>query len=831
MAGQRQSETVPGRPAPRAPASRRAVVVGAGIGGLACAAELAASGFDVLVLERAASPGGKLREVVVDGRPIDAGPTVFTMRWVFEELFAACGSSLASALPLSRLETLARHAWSKHERLDLHADLERSVDAIAAFASPAEAARYRAFCARAAAIYRTLEAPFLRASRPTPLSLATRAGWRGLPGLLRISPFSTLHGELAGCFTDRRLVQLFGRYATYCGSSPYLAPATLMLVAHVEQEGVWSVDGGMKRIAEALLELVRHAGGRLRCDADVAEIVVSGGRAVGVRLAAGGSADGEFIAADAVVFNGDVAALGAGLLGTAASGAAPAVPREKRSLSAITWNGIGSSSGFPLHRHNVFFGNDYAAEFDAVLAQGHLPADPTVYVCAQDRLDGSPASANGERFLCLVNAPARGDGAPLDRQEIARCRLQMDSVLERCGLRLELDPARTVTTTPSNFAALFPGSGGALYGRASHGWAASFSRPGARSKLPGPLPRGRHGAPGAGAADGGALGPAGGGQHPGRQPPGPRFDLVVAPGGYAWWYVDALSADGRRGLTLIAFLGSVFSPYYAWARRRDPQYRPAAACGDQRRPVRRRWPPLDDDRARRRPRAARRDDAGDRAEPPRVARWRLDDRHRRAQRALGGRRCEAASASCPGLSMTNASRSTLPAATCGCRSRRVPASRSIWPSLRAAGAGPATSIPTRARHRSKPTFAAGTGRARIPPMAAPPCSTTSSAATASRLGLAMRFRAASPVAEPVAAPPLVPLPASAWRIERATRSDAGQPPRIVRSLEDGPFYARSLVECSLAGEPALAMHESLDLSRFASPWVQAMLPFRMPRRG
>ena len=485
MVEQRQSATVPGRALPRTSFTGRVVVVGAGVGGLACAAELACDGFDVLVLERADSPGGKLREVVAGGRPIDSGPTVFTMRWVFEELFAACGGSLAAALPLSRLETLARHAWNDHDRLDLHADLERSVDAIAAFTSSAEGRRYRAFCARAADIYQTLEAPFLRTSRPTPVSLAARVGWRGLPSLLRISPFATLHSELAGCFTDPRLVQLFARYATYCGSSPYLAPATLMLVAHVEKEGVWSVDGGMKRIAEALAGLVRGAGGRLRFGADVAEVVVAEGRATGVRLTRDGDREGEFIAADAVVFNGDVAALGAGLLGRAAAGATSGVRREMRSLSAITWAGIGNSRGFALHRHNVFFGGDYPAEFQAIFQHGRLPADPTVYVCAQDRSEAGPADAHGERFLCLVNAPAHGDDAPLDPQEITRCRLQMNAVLTHCGLRLELDPAQTVTTTPSDFARLYPGSGGALYGQASHGWAASFSRPGARSKLPG----------------------------------------------------------------------------------------------------------------------------------------------------------------------------------------------------------------------------------------------------------------------------------------------------------------------------------------------------------
>ncbi len=464
--------------------TRRIVVVGAGIGGLACAIDLASGGHEVLVVDKADAPGGKLREATVAGRALDAGPTVFTMRWVFDELFADAGTSLDEHLSLRCVESLARHAWSRDERLDLFADIERSVDAIASFASGAEARRYRDFCARAASVYRTLEAPFLRGSRPSPVSLTTRVGWRGLPDLMRISPFATLWSSLGDHFHDPRLRQLFGRYATYCGSSPFAAPATLMLVAHVEQQGVWLVDGGMHRVALALAGLAERRGASVQLGCNVEEIVVRNGRAVGVAVR---NRDGEceLIAADAVVFNGDVAALGAGLLGAGARAARPPLARDKRSLSAVTWNIVGQSSGFPLQRHNVFFGADYRAEFDAIFARGHVPQDPTVYVCAQDRDDaGRLADGDGERLLCLVNAPARGDDAPLDAPEIERCRQRMTNVLGRCGLTIEADPAHVVTTTPSDFERLFPGSGGALYGQASHGWAASFSRAGARSAIP-----------------------------------------------------------------------------------------------------------------------------------------------------------------------------------------------------------------------------------------------------------------------------------------------------------------------------------------------------------
>ena len=217
--------------------SQRVIVVGAGIGGLVSALELAARGTEVLVLERAAQPGGKMRELQVGGAAIDAGPTVFTMRWVFEELFNAVGARLSDHLCLQPVSVLARHAWNADERLDLFADVSRSADAIGTFAGAAASRGYLDFCERARQIYGTLEQPFLRGSRPNPVSLASRVGLGGLPGLMRISPFATMWSELGRHFADPRLRQLFGRYATYCGSSPFLAPATLMLVAHVEQDG------------------------------------------------------------------------------------------------------------------------------------------------------------------------------------------------------------------------------------------------------------------------------------------------------------------------------------------------------------------------------------------------------------------------------------------------------------------------------------------------------------------------------------------------------------------------------------------------------------------
>lgn len=455
------------------------IVVGAGIGGLVAALDLARQGCDVLVVERAASPGGKMREILIDGRAIDSGPTVFTMKWVFEAIFEDAGAVLGDELDLVRAEILARHAWNETDRLDLVADVERNAEAIGEFAGPAEAKRYLEFCERARLTYDALEKPFILSPKPSPVSLAMSGGLKGIGDLWRTSPFETLWRALGDHFHDPRLRQLFGRYATYCGSSPFESPATLMLVAHVEQSGVWLVRGGMYRLATALARLCQQWGVSFRYRTEAGQIHMSRGQAAAVELSTG-----ELMSFDGIVLNGDPAAVHDGRFGDSVAPAAY-VPRSSRSLSAVTWSMVAETSGFPLSRHNVFFSRDYEREFADVFRREQLIAEPTVYVCAQDRDDRGGTSSEGEeRLLVLVNAPAIGDTRKFEKSEIEQCRTRAFAVLERCGLSIQARAGRTEVTTPWDFERMFPATGGALYGQASHGWTASFTRPTARTPIP-----------------------------------------------------------------------------------------------------------------------------------------------------------------------------------------------------------------------------------------------------------------------------------------------------------------------------------------------------------
>jgi 1-hydroxycarotenoid 3,4-desaturase len=458
----------------------KVIVVGAGVGGLSAAMELAREGFDVCVLEAQADVGGKIRQLPVgEGLAVDSGPTVFTMRWVFDELFEHCDTSLEDRIALKPLNLLARHRWDGGKQLDLFADEDESVDAISRFANPAEGLRYREFCKTARRTFETLDRTFMRGSQPNVLQLVARIARDNPAGLTAIHPFRTLWQELGRHFSDQRLRQLFGRYATYCGGSPFASPGTLMLIAHAEKQGVWLIEGGMTQLVTAMADVAKGLGAQIRCQARVERIVAHNGRACAVQLESG-----EEIACDAIVFNGDASALGTGLLGHKVARSVRPVPPHRRSQSAVTLSCAAETDGVDLAPHTVFFGPHYEAEFDDVFRDRRVPSQPTVYVHAPDRpVDAGAPRRDEERLFILINAPADGDQHTYSEEELRTCERKARATMTSCGLSLRLSPERMQWTTPTDFARLFPGTGGALYGLAPHGWRSSFRRLGSSSGL------------------------------------------------------------------------------------------------------------------------------------------------------------------------------------------------------------------------------------------------------------------------------------------------------------------------------------------------------------
>ncbi len=468
-------------------AKDKVVVIGAGVGGLASAIRLAHQGFDVTVVEAAASPGGKMRTVPSAAGPVDAGPTVFTMRHVFDALFAETGSRLEDWVSLSRSELLARHWWKDGSTLDLFPDRAESRDAISAFAGEGDAKAFMKFCEDAERLFSAFDAPMMQSSELSRTELTLRVlSEPSLIGAMR--PWATLAGSLRARFRDPRLRQLFGRYATYVGGSPYASPALLSLVWRAEEMGVWAVQGGMHMLAQAMVLHARALGASFRFGESVAKIEVQSGRVHAVQTSMG-----ERLPARIVVFNGDPAALNAGLLGPATQRAVPRGAMDPRSLSAWVWSFAATPVGPNLHHHNVFFGADPRDEFDPI-AKGQMPDDPTLYICAQDRAAGQVPS-DLERFEIIMN------GAPADtsdEREKETCRMRTFEQLEAFGLRFQGAPGVERLTSPHDFHQLFPASRGSLYGRSPHGMMAAFKRPTARTTLPGLYLAGGGAHPGAG---------------------------------------------------------------------------------------------------------------------------------------------------------------------------------------------------------------------------------------------------------------------------------------------------------------------------------------------
>lgn len=450
------------------------VVVGAGVGGLAAAIHLRAAGCDVTVLDRLERAGGKLAEHRAAGFTWETGPSLLTLPEVFRELAAVGGRDLDELMTMVRLDPVCRYRFADGTVFDHRADLVDAAAAADALRTGA-GAEWTEFQHRAAAVWEVAQHSFLAGPMSSPLRLLRRM--RSPRDLLTIDAGRTLHAAATDQFSDPRLVQLVDRYATYSGSSPYRAPATLACIAHLEQEGgAWAVQGGLARLADALVEVATGLGVEIRTGVDVDAVTHDGRRVTGVR-----TADGERIAASAVVANVDALHLYRDLLPHGRSRRrAEAAPRSSSGFVLLL--GVEGSTvhadGQPLAHHNISFSSDYRAEFDALFGTRRGLDDPTVYVCASSVTDPTQAPDGAENWFVLVNAPA-GAG------EMAGYGDHLLDVLQRRGWDLSGRIVHREQITPADIERRYRTPGGSIYGTSSNGRLAAFLRPGNRGPLGG----------------------------------------------------------------------------------------------------------------------------------------------------------------------------------------------------------------------------------------------------------------------------------------------------------------------------------------------------------
>jgi phytoene desaturase len=464
----------------------RVVVVGAGLGGLAAAARLGALGHAVTVLEQAPQVGGKLGWYGRDGHGFDTGPSLVTLPQVLRDLFDATGAPLDDVLDLQRLDPAVGYRFADGTSLAVPGQLDEVPAALDAALGAGAGAEWAALLARAAAMWRATEGPFLRSPLAGPATLLRLA--RDAAGLRTIAPGRTLRGVGRQYLTDPRLRMLLDRYATYSGSDPRHAPAALLTVPYVEQAfGSWYVRGGLRRLVEAVAERAAERSADVLTEAPVREVLVEGRRVAGVRLG-----DGTRVPADVVVCNADAAALYGELLPPSAPARRPRAGLRRATPSS---SGLvlllalrGRTPG--LAHHTVLFPADYDAEFDALFGRRgptRPVADPTVYVSAPDDPALRPDDAS-ESWFVLVNAPRHEPAAGVDWTAPGLADSCADRVLATMAARgLDVrDRVRwRVVRTPADLQHDTATPGGSIYGTSSNGARAAFLRPGNASPVPG----------------------------------------------------------------------------------------------------------------------------------------------------------------------------------------------------------------------------------------------------------------------------------------------------------------------------------------------------------
>ncbi|WP_109774428.1 phytoene desaturase family protein [Quadrisphaera granulorum] len=482
----------------------RVIVVGAGLGGLAAAARLAALGHSVTVCEQAETVGGKLGWYERDGFAFDTGPSLLTWPDQLRRLFSATGTPLEQSLALQPVAP-TDHRFTDGSRLHLDDDLGPG---------------WRRLLERARRIWDATEGPFL--SRPlhgprTLAVLAARPG--GLCDIVTIAPGTSLRALAEAHLDDPRHVALVDRMATYTGSDPRRAPAALASVLHLELSGgSWYVPGGLRRVVDAVEERARERGAHLRTATRVEEVLLTGGRVVGVRLEGG-----EHLAADVVVVNADASAL----YGVRTPPGQPALlPLAGRTRSARA--GLAATtpslSGFvlllalrertpDLAHHTVLFppldGLGYDDEFDAVFGSGRRRGrpsavpEPAVYVSAPNDPALRP-NDDSEAWFVLVNAPRHSPHDPragVDWRAPGFADAYADHVLAvmaRRGLDVRGRVLWRHVRTPADLERATGSVGGSIYGSSSNGARAAFLRPANRSRVPGLLLVGGSSHPGGG---------------------------------------------------------------------------------------------------------------------------------------------------------------------------------------------------------------------------------------------------------------------------------------------------------------------------------------------
>jgi phytoene desaturase len=448
---------------------KKAIIIGAGIAGIATAIRLAVKGYAIEAFEANSYPGGKLSEIEQNGYRFDAGPSLLTMPQYIDELFTLAGKNPADYFQYQKLDTVCKYFYEDGTRINAYADTQKFAQEIN-HATGEPAGNIIKYLANSADIYNITNHVFLERSLHR---LQTFLRWdtvRSVLKLPQIDALRTMHKANETYFKDKRVVQFFDRYATYNGSNPYEAPATLNVIPHLEHHfGAYFPAGGMYSITQSLVKLAEELGVKFHYNAKVDEIVVINKIAKGIRV------KGENIVGDIIVSNMDIWFTYKNLLQKHPALHPQKTLTQERSSSALIFYWGIKKTFSELDLHNIFFSTDYQAEFNHIWQEQDIYHDPTVYLNISSKLKPGDAPAGCENWFVMINVPAN-NGQDWDTL-IATARQNIQQKLSKIlrtdiGKLIEcesiLDP-RSIESKTSSYK-------GSIYGTSSNSQFAAFLR-------------------------------------------------------------------------------------------------------------------------------------------------------------------------------------------------------------------------------------------------------------------------------------------------------------------------------------------------------------------
>ena len=445
---------------------KKAIVIGAGVAGLAVSIRLVLQGFEVTIFESNGYVGGKLSEFQLDKYRFDAGPSLFTMPHLVEELFWIAGKK-SEKFPFKKLDEVCRYFFPDGLRFIAPAEKEKLIEEIH-FHLGEEKKVVEKYLERGKFKYETVGKLFLERCLRKPSTFLNKQALKAYLKINTLGLSTSLNSYNEATFKNPKTVQLFNRYATYNGSDPYQTPAIMSMIPHLEFGiGAFFPENGMIQISESIAKLAVSLGVVIHLNAKVSGIKTENGKTIGLETEKG------FWKADVVVSAVDVSQTYSKLLGM--KGIGEKYLKLPKSTSAIIWYWGVKRKTEQTGLHNIFFSKDYKEEFQSLFKKKEMPIEPTIYlnISSKERIEDAPDY--GENWFVMVNAPAN-EGQDWDNWIPATRKIVLKRLSQELGFDIEKEIEVETILEPRTLESRTGAIGGALYGSNSNSQFAAFLR-------------------------------------------------------------------------------------------------------------------------------------------------------------------------------------------------------------------------------------------------------------------------------------------------------------------------------------------------------------------